>query len=238
MNNSIILGFSFLFLVACNTNELPKIKHTDRDSDKTLSISKDTTLVEIADLPIHMDSTSYLIHPIGSFKMYGSESKIYSGSSGNRSGNFYVSNYNNYSITGNLHNLKFQHLGSEHFTVLTKKNIRISAITFLRDLFDNNKKQLLIYRVLDMDTNQDNKLDTNDVETLYMSNIDGSDFKKLAPEFQELIDWKFLSINNRLYFRSIEDINKDGEFDKDDKIHYYYVDFNDDTHSVMTYNPI
>lgn len=237
MNNSIILGFSFLFLVACNTNELPKIKHTDRDSGKTLSISKDTTLVEIADLPIHMDSTSYLIHPIGSFKIYGSESKIYSGSSGNRSGNFHVSNYNNYSITGNLHNLKFQQLGSENFTTLTEKNIRISSITFLRDLFDNTKKQLLIYSVLDKDTNQDNKLDTNDVETLYMSNIDGSEFKKRTPEFQELIDWRFLSINNRLYFRSIEDTNKDGEFDKDDNIHYYYVDFNEDTNNVIEYVP-
>ena len=238
MKNIIILGFTLIFLTSCGNDEKPKVIYPENENIETTELKKDSTLIEIADIPIHIDSTKYLIHPIGEFKMYGSREKIYFGSSNYGSGSFSISNYNRYEITGNLYNLKFQQLDSDNLTTLTTKNIRIKSITFLRDIFDNTKKQILIYRVVDIDTNRDNELDDNDLETLYISNIDGSQFKKLTTEFQELIDWRELGIKNRIYFRSIEDTNKNGEFDKDDKVHYQYVDFNNDKRIVTEYKPI
>jgi len=238
MRNIIILGITLTFLTSCGNDEKPKVIYPENEETKTTELKKDSTLIEIADIPIHIDSTKYLIHPIGEYKMYGSRGKVYFGSSSYGSGSFSITNYNRYEITGNLHNLKFQQLESENLTSLTTKNIRIKSITFLRDIFDNSKKQILIYGVLDKDTNRDNELDDNDVETLYISNIDGSQFEKLTSEFQELIDWKELGIKNRIYFRSIEDTNKNGEFDKDDKVHYQYVDFNNDKRIVTEYKPI
>ena len=238
MRNIIILGITLIFLTSCGNDEKPKVIYPENKEIETMELKKDSTLIEIADIPIHIDSTKYLIHPIGEYRMYGSRGKVYFGSSSYGSGNFSITNYNRYEITGNLHNLKFQQLDSDNLTLLTTKNIRIKSITFLRDIFDNTKKQILIYRVLDKDTNRDNELDDNDVETLYISNIDGSQFEKLTSEFQELIDWKELGIKNRIYFRSIEDTNKNGEFDKDDKVHYQYVDFNNDKRIVTEYKPI
>lgn len=238
MRNIIILGITLIFLTSCGNDEKPKVIYPENEETETSELKKDSTLIEIADIPIHIDSTKYLIHPIGEYRMYGSRGKVYFGSSSYGSGSFSITNYNRYEITGNLHNLKFQQLDSDNLTSLTTKNIRIKSITFLRDIFDNTKKQILIYRVLDKDTNRDNELDDNDVETLYISNIDGSEFEKLTSEFQELIDWKELGIKNRIYFRSIEDTNKNGEFDKDDKVHYQYVDFNKDKRIVKEYKPI
>lgn len=225
-------------MVSCGNEEKPKVIYPENGNAETTELKKDSTLIEIADIPIHIDSTQYLIHPIGEYEMYGTRGKSYFGSSNYGSGSFSISNYNRYEITGDLHNLKFQKIDSENLTTLTKQNIRIKSITFLRDIFDNTNKQILVYRILDKDSNRDNKLDDNDINTLYISNIDGTNFTKLTAEFQELIDWKVIEIMNRLYFRSIEDTNKNGEFDKEDKVHYQYVDFNLDKLKVTEYQPI
>ena len=238
MKHIIILAFIKLFIVSCGNEEKPKVIYPENGNAQTSELKKDSTLIEIADIPIHIDSTQYLIHPIGEYKMYGSRGKSYFGSSNYGSGSFSISSYNRYEITGDLHNLKFQKIDSENLTTLTKQNIRIKSITFLRDIFDNTNKQILVYRILDKDSNQDNKLDDNDINTLYISNIDGTNFTKLTAEFQELIDWKVIGIMNRLYFRSIEDTNKNGEFDKEDKVHYQYIDFNQDKLKITEYQPI
>lgn len=238
MKQKLIVALTFVILTSCSNNEKPKVIYRENESIQATELIKDSTLIEIADIPIHIDSTNFLIHPIGEYKMYGSRGKISFGSAGYGSGSFSISNHNRYEITGNLYNLKFQQLETENFTALTTKNIRIKSITFLRKIFKNTKKQILIYQILDMDTNGDNELDDDDVEALYMSNIDGSDFKKLTAEFEELIDWTELGINNRIYFRSIEDTNKNGEFDKEDKLHYHYLDFSSNKGEVIEYQPV
>ncbi len=238
MKHIIILAFTTLLIVSCGNEEKPKVIYPENGNAETTELKKDSTLIEIADIPIHIDSTQYLIHPIGEYEIYGTRGKSYFGSSNYGSGSFSISNYNRYEITGDLHNLKFQKIDSENLTTLTKQNIRIKSITFLRDIFDNTNKQILVYRILDKDSNRDNKLDDNDINTLYISNIDGTNFTKLTAEFQELIDWKVIEIMSRLYFRSIEDTNKNGVFDKEDKVHYQYVDFNLDKLKVTEYQPI
>jgi hypothetical protein len=55
---------------------------------------------------------------------------------------------------------------------------------------------------------------------------------------QELIDWKLIESKNRLYFRTIEDANKNGAFDKDDIVHYNYVDLAAKEWTVTAYKPI
>jgi hypothetical protein len=89
-----------------------------------------------------------------------------------------------------------------------------------------------------MDTNKDDKLDSNDIKSLYLSKIDGTSFKKVSEEIMELIDWNLVESKNRLYFRSIEDTNKNGEFDKNDVIHYHFIDLSSKDWKVQDYSPI
>ena len=55
---------------------------------------------------------------------------------------------------------------------------------------------------------------------------------------QELIDWQYYDGLNRIYFRTVADINKNGRFDSSDKTHYYYLSLNDNTFEPLEYNPI
>jgi hypothetical protein len=89
-----------------------------------------------------------------------------------------------------------------------------------------------------MDTNKDVKLDDNDIKSLYLSEVSGSRFTKISLDLQELIDWKLMESNNRLYYRTIEDTNKNGAFDKKDKLHYYFIDFKNKDWKSQEYNPI
>ena len=235
----ILLTFGILILVFIScTDEKPKITYPENGTDKIEEIKRDSTVIEITDLPIHIDSTQYLIHPIGEFNLYDSRKSGYFSSSNYGSSSLIISTYSNYRISGNLYNLKFENIKTNKIRSLTDKNLIIKSVTFLKDIFDNIEKQILVYRILDKDTNRDKKLDDNDISALYISNIDGTNFTKMTSEFKGLIDWKTIPIMNRLYFRSIEDTNKNGEFDKDDKIYYNFVDLTNKNWNVKKYEPI
>lgn len=91
--------------------------------------------------------------------------------------------------------------------------------------------------MVDKDTNRDGKIDSNDIKTLYISEINGNNFTKLSADLEELIDWNTIEVQNRLYFRTIEDINKNGSFDKNDLMHYYYVDLKNPMWEAVKYSP-
>ena len=237
MRNILILGILIIVITSCGKNDKPKVIYPEDGITKNQELKKDSTLIEIADLPIHIDSTKYLIHPVGEYQIYGPRGSSFSSSSFG-SGSFSISGYHGYEISGNLYNLKFEEIESEKTRMLTDKNIRIKSVRFLDEIFDITKEQFLVYRILDKDTNLDKKLNDNDISTLYISNIDGTTFTKLTAEFHELIDWDVLAVKNRLYFRSIEDSNKNGDFDKEDKISYQFIDLSDKEWKVKQYKPI
>lgn len=236
ISKSIFILFLFL-LISCKEEEKmkPKVNYDTKTKTEKAKPSEVNTLL-VADLPIQMDGTSVLIHPIGEFSVRDSISRVkYSGSERE---SFVVSNYGGYEITGYLSNLKFQEVGSDSLKVLTDKPMMIERVTYLKTIADKTKKQLLVYILEDMDSNKDGKLDSSDIKNLYISGINGSDFSKLSAEFQELIDWNLIESQNRLYFRTIEDTNKNGAFDKDDKVHYHFVDLLAKELKVEEYQPL
>jgi hypothetical protein len=166
----------------------------------------------------------------------GSDSKY--GTSKTSSVSFALSNYSRFELTGYFENIKFQHIDSTALRPLTDKEIQIQTATFLNTISDKTKKQILVYTLVDSDTNKDGKIDANDIKSLYISNFNGTKFTKLSSEFQELLDWNIIEIQNRLYFRSIEDINKNGAFDKKDKVNYNFVNLLDKDWKVQNYLPI
>ena len=237
MKNIPTLILLILILISCGTDNKPKIVHDNNNTDNN-EIKEDSTLIKIADLPVQIDSTNYIIHPIGNFKIEDDRGKLIYKSSSYGSKVFSISNYSSYRISGNLSNVKFQHIDSIELKPLTDKKILIKSLTFLRKIFDNTKDQLLVYEIFDKDTNQDGKINSKDIKSLYISQVNGNDFQKLTSINHELINWKIVESNNSLYFREIEDTNKDGEFDKKDLIHYRFVDLTNDNFKVSSYKPI
>jgi hypothetical protein len=238
MNILIKTTIGLLLLSSCITEDKPKVIYPEKDAKVIQELEKDSTLIEIADLPIHFDSTNYLIHPIGEYKLYQSRGRgSFFSSSSYGSSSFGISRYSGYEISGNLYNLTFEEIDSGKTNQLTDKNIRIRSVKFLHRTFEKTKKKILVYRIIDRDTNQDKKLDGTDISSLYISNIDGSKFTKITKELHELIDWKTITTADRLYFRSISDSNKNGEFDKDDLITYNYINLLSKDWTVKKYNP-
>ena len=231
----IVMVFVGIF-VSCKKEEAEKPKVTYETTSKAKpEVVSDANQIEVADLPINMEGTNFLIHPIGVMSGNGKGMK----SSYDSEKSFTVSNYGEYQITGYLKNLKFQEIGKDTIYALTDKQILIETATYLKTFADNkSKQQLLVYSLADMDTNKDGKLDSSDIKSLYISTISGQKFTKLSTDFQELIDWKIIESKNLLYFRTIEDTNKNGEFDAKDSLQYQFVNLLDKEWKVISYKPI
>lgn len=224
-----ILLASSVMLFSCQEEKAkPKVKYTEKEAK---SPQKDTTKLEVADLPIQFEGSNVLVYTIGNLtlgdinKKGSYETTSYEGVAG-----FNVSNSMENEITGYLQNLKFQEVGTDSLHVLTDKVMLIERVSFIK----SNK--MLVYILADADTNQDGVIDSNDIKSLYTSSELGKNFTKVSTELQELVDWKHIESNNKIYFRTIEDANKNGEFDKKDKIHYHVVNLKDS--KVSEYFPL
>ncbi|MBP6073902.1 MAG: hypothetical protein KA486_02940 [Flavobacterium sp.] len=223
-------------LVSCKQEqETPKVSYEENKAIPTAT-PKDSTEFKVADLPILMEGTRYLIHPIGDVRVYDIEGKTYGSSKANQI-SYAISNYNQNEITGYFDNLHFQHMDSTVIKPLTAKKVQIQTATFLNTLAAKTKKQIMVYTLVDADTNKDGKINQNDIRSLYLSTTSGTAFTKISTDFQEVIDWNIIEAQNRLYFRSIEDVNKNGAFDKNDKVHYHYVNLMANEWKVEMYTP-
>jgi hypothetical protein len=236
----LFLGAALLLFAACKQEaDKPKVIYkedgTSAAATETVSDKDRSEDIRIADLPVLMGQSDYLIHPIGEVRVYTYSSKT--GMSKVNQTSYTVSNYAPFELTGYLENLMFQHKDSLQIRPLTNKKIQIQSVTYLNPLAEKTKKNILVYSVFDADTNRDGKLDSNDIKTLYISNGSGKNFKKLTVDLHELLDWTVIDAQNRLYFRSIEDINKNGAFDKDDNVNYYYIDLLSKDWEVKSYDP-
>lgn len=234
-----IIALSSLFFVACKEEEQkPKVIYDEAGSGKGQAKKVDSTEIKVADLPVHMEGTRYLIHPVGDIRVYDDSNRSYGTSRTNGNVSYAISNYNRFEITGYFENLKFQHVDSTALRPLTTKKIQIQTATYLNTIAAKYKKNILLYTLVDADTNQDSKVDVNDIKSLYISDAAGKGFKKLSQDAQELIDWNLIEVQGRVYFRTIEDINKNGAFDKNDKVHYHYVSLTSDEWTVSEYEPV
>ena len=233
-----LLGIAILLLASCKEEvEKPKVTYDETSKARGL-VKADSTQIQIADLPLQMEGTDYLIHPVGDLSIRERGVKSRYGSSSVNDLSFTISNYGEFEITGFLQNLKFQKVDSDSIKKLTDKPVLIQTATYLKSVADKTNNQIMVYTMVDMDTNKDGKLDTSDIKALYLSKISGEKFTKISSDFQELIDWKLIESNNRLYYRTVEDTNKNGQFDKKDVVNYYYLDLSKKEWKIIGYEPV
>lgn len=232
------IPFLIIIVSFCSCSEFDDRKVIEK-GENTSEEQKEIKTFTVADLPIHIDSTSYLIHPIGNYVVRKGRTKYFDSEDYEVSNSSAVSmSQSKNKISGNLSNVKFQHLDSSELKSLTDKTLKINSMLFLRDIYKKTNRGYFIYSVIDEDTNSDGKLNTNDLKSLYISNLNGSGFRKLSPHRQELDAWKTILEADKLFFKSIEDLDKNGEFDKKDKLHYFYLDLKEENSEVVEYYPI
>lgn len=222
----------------------PKIDYNvQKDSITLKNFANDTSKVLIADLPVYFDSTDIMVHPIGMeiIEKKQSDHMINLDSYSKReywNQGFSVNAMQADYITGNMMNLLFENIKSGYQILLTDKVINISMLQYLRALSYKIKKDYIIYTVNDKDLNNDGKLNDLDINSLYISKLDGTDFIKISNPYHEYIGGKLILQEQKYYYRTIEDINKDGSFNKEDKYHYYFIDFTFSPYKNVEYFPL
>jgi hypothetical protein len=238
MRKLIIIISVFTVLSNCNTRDARKINHEIKiDTVATVDDRiEDSTKVLVSDLPIKFDSTNVLIHTVGLVEInkLGRNNKYSSSSYGGSDiGNRY---FNSDNFSGEFINIIFEDEAGKR--LLSKNKITINKGVFLSQIFNDTKRGYIIYSVYDRDTNGDNKLDSDDVESFYISTLDGYHFTKLTKELHELYDYRLIKGENKLYYRTLENIDKDGKLTSNDQFHYYYLAFTKDGYSNNEYNPL
>ena len=233
-----LLAVSLVAVVSCKKEtETPKVIYENEKNTAEVNYQKiDSTEIKIADLPIKFSGTNYLLHPIGNVRVYNTGSSRSGSSKINNQVSYKISNYSTPEITGFITNVMFQHKDSLDLKPLTANRMEILSINYLDELALKTNKQFLVYTLVDVDTNKDGRYDDNDIKTLYISKINGTKFTKLTPDLHELLDWQV--IDEKLYFRYIEDINKNGEFDSKDAVHYSFINLLNEDWKPETYNPL
>lgn len=230
----------FLFLlissliISCNKLK-PKIDYSEQIENKELNSNNDKKIL-IAELPVKFEKTDILIFPIRIADLVGNKLNKLSSVSYSDYGNqnsYFIKD----SLTGNFVNLTFQDKKDKQLK-LTDKEINITAVSFLRDIFNKTGKKYLLYSVNDKDTNNDKEINYKDIKSMYISKYDGTEFKKITKAYNEFYDYKILENENKVFFRTLEDSNKDGQFNNQDKFIYYYLDFNGKDYKVENHNPL
>ena len=226
--STILFFIITLFLFNCNFGDINNQKRQENKQDtiNNQEVNFDSDLIEIG-LPFLIDSTDYIIFPV-SFNQEQNRKN-----SSNRKSDYSYSESDTYrynsnnewdSYSGNLINLGFQNINNEKITFLTKKNIKIYSYYFLRNIFYEYGLKFILLEIKDADTNQDEKIDYQDISSLYICDITGKNLQKLSPNGQHLESWRIIAKNGKIYFRTIEDINNDDKFDYNDKINLFQID--------------
>lgn len=229
MKKTFILFLLVGMFFSCYEPRVPGIVAGGEPADvQTMdSLFEDTTKVLNVHIPSLVDSArQILVH------------EIYLESNDEMKERSYFKGSSSESYDGqNMVNLIFEDLINQKKYLLTNNQIRISSY---RQLWDKTGKEYFLYRVIDRDYNKDGKLNSYDIESLYISNIDGTSFSKLTKnkENVQYNDREWIRPIDRYYFRTFEDSNKDGFFDIRDKMHYYYIEFNGGNYKVVEYNPL
>lgn len=227
-----ILLLSIILFLACSERENEKKIVYEETTEQTENPLTEDTLENnpesklIAGLPFKLDSAKTKIFPIGEIRLEDKKRGLtkvssYSGSSFNF---FAIGSYSNREYYGHLDNLIFENIETGERHLLTNEKIKIKTFGQLHKE-ERIPIKRLVFEIITKDSNKDSRLNENDLTNLYVSGIDGENLTLISKLNEDLIDWTLLN-ENLLYFRTIEDSNKNGELEESDTLHIYETDLN------------
>lgn len=94
-------------------------------------------------------------------------------------------------------------------------------------------KEKILYTITDTDYNRDNKLDYEDPEQLFVSDIDGTDLKRISPTNEHLSSYNIIPNSNQIILKTLRDANKDGKFDHQDESVWYKTEIVNDNWEIV-----
>jgi len=205
-----IFSILLFVLISCSENT-PKIESIENENLTNQQI--DSILAEFRfeySSPIVIDSTDHVLIPISTRLIEGR--KTY-GSDGYYSGDY-----------PQFWNVLFYNRFTGKNRLLTENKVRISKIHVFGDEYDRIDKILnskVLYEIGNEDYNMDYKLNAQDPEYLFCSELDGSNLKRISPRGENLQFFSVIPNSNQILIRTIRDTKKDSIFNRDDELIWY-----------------
>ncbi|MDB9314749.1 hypothetical protein PN462_16670 [Spirulina sp. CS-785/01] len=189
---------------------------------------------ELAIIPVGLSAKSSKFRGYGSFSQ--SDSGLFSGSQIDKGG---------YSLIAT--NILFYNRQTEAINPLLDQKAIISQFNYLyyRNLTTGNSSlearekdfpQLLIYHLINDDTNQDEKLDQQDASLVYLSDFSGNNFTQISPDQTQVKQWDYFPDQNIILLNLGEDRNEDNKFDSPEDANSAYL-YNLEDQSLTQLNP-
>lgn len=217
--------FLFVSLLSCDNNRPTQVVYPINFADSTGIATAKLEPIEknlFMDFPFAFDSSSLFIYPVrNTYDSRGSDRKI----SSDLMNSYQYSDWAEMSQSGAsgwFYNFIFQDRNTQDLRPITDKELRFSEMIIIRDSIDQRAANTLLLQVYDQDSNQDKFLSREDLMSYYVASIDGKNLKKISPEGHLINGHIYRRRLKRLYFKTIEDTDKNGKFEKNDQRHQYY----------------
>ncbi len=217
-----------IFLFSCGSkHQTPEVVYPNNMTDSTHTASELDPISRnlFMDFPFAFDSSSLFIYPVrNTHDSRGSDNK------NNKISSDFMNSYQ-YSdwaemsqsgASGWFYNFLFQDENTQDLRPITDKDIRFSEMIIIRDSVSQQAVHTLLLKVYDKDSNQDKLLNREDLISYYVADVNGKNLRKISPEGHLTSGHIYRKRLKRLYFRTIEDIDKNGIFEKNDPRHQYF----------------
>ncbi len=134
-----------------------------------------------------------------------------------------ISYYDNYA------NIIFYNFKNDSYKKLFNEDTFIKEFVNRYDYYDNSRnnkvdyicQKWILYLVKNKDYNKNGKIDNNDPYILYVSDRYGNGLKSITPENENAVSLKILDKQGFALIKMQRDLDKDTDFESDDKDYYY-----------------
>ncbi len=206
----VITIFGIISILSCQNNrqQIEPIDSKNMTQEQIDSVLK--TFQFEYESPIIIDSSDQILVPISTELLRNESSSSY---------------YSDKHYSYDYWNVFFYNRKTNVTKLLTKRKLRISEIDAQEDEYkkgiQNKLKKKILYKVKDKDYNVDNFLNYEDPNFLFVSEIDGSRFRRISPPNESLQSYKVIPNTQQIILSTFRDINADSIFDSKDELIWY-----------------
>lgn len=123
-----------------------------------------------------------------------------------------------------LYNIIFYHKPDGNTHLLLNKKAIINSF----DLLETKTSAKLptrfwLYRILDGDTNEDKKLNSDDAIIAYLSDLSGKNLQQITPNNTQALNWVVIPSQNAIFIKIVKDSNNDKKFTDADRTNFIRV---------------
>ncbi|MCP2728675.1 hypothetical protein, partial [Limnofasciculus baicalensis] len=141
-----------------------------------------------------------------------------------------LSDFSEYDRKGLFDNILFYRKQDGESHLLLNKPAKISSFDTLEKKEPGKPPtQLLIYKIIETDTNADKKISYEDATIGYLSDLSGKNIKQITPNNTQILNWSIIQSIKSIFVKIIKDSNNDKKFTETDESTYIKVSLENPT---------